>query len=841
MGRSRVTAHSVACSKLAPLSEPRDSTLALFSAIVRRTRAVWAWIRAPFWFGLGLLLGFGVPYGIALDRLVRQRVAELTWSEPSRVYARPLRLARGQRLDAATLLAELAAARYRPADPALAPGTYQRSGSRFVVSTRAYGGAQGPQRARRLELVLGGGRIARLEDPDTGAALPEAHLDPARIATLYGARQEERRFVRVADVPPLLLGTLQAVEDRDFKHHHGVDPWAILRAAFANLSAGEVVQGGSTLTQQLVRNLFLDRSQTWTRKFNEAAMALLIEARFDKRAILEAYLNEVYLGQQGGQAVHGVAAACEFWFGHELASASAAEIALLVGLIQGPSYYDPRRFAQRALQRRDLVLGVMADTGLITAADRAVALAQPLGVTAAGALPRNRYPAFLDVVRRELASDFPDGVLRSEGLTLLTTLAPSTQGYAEIAVAERLAALGKRGEGLQAATVVTQARSGAIEAVVGARDPDAPGFNRAVEAARPIGSLVKPFVYLVALAQPARWNLMSLLDDVAISLPQPNGRRWEPGNVDGVQHGEVPLLEALAHSYNLATVDLGLQVGVERVARVIEALVPGTGVAPNPSLLLGAVELSPLKVAQAYQYLAADGRPLALYSVEAVLDAQGRALRRHAEPPTPGDLVAASRLVGFALQETARSGTAHALVGLGLGALNAAGKTGTSNDQRDSWFAGYTGQHLAVVWVGRDDNQQTGLYGATGALRVWAALFAKLPTEPLVIDLRDDPQLLWVDVGAQGLTDASCPGARQLPFVRGHEPGFTESCTMARIGAWFRPGSTAADARGDAAAPDPRTEAAAPPRDARERWRLRNLFKRKEPEAPKEADDDEVL
>ena len=774
---------------------------------------------------------------------MRQRVAELTWSEPSRVYARPLRLVRGQRLDATTLLAELDAARYRAADPALAPGTFHRDGPRFVVSARAFTGAQGIQGARRIELTLASGRIARLADADTGATLPEAQLDPARIATLYGARQEERRFVRVADVPPLLLGTLQAVEDRDFKHHHGVDPWAILRAAFANLSAGEVVQGGSTLTQQLVRNLFLDRSQTWRRKFNEAAMALLVEARFDKRAILEAYLNEVYLGQQGGQAVHGVAAACEFWFGHELAGASAAEIALLVGLIQGPSYYDPRRFPQRARQRRDLVLGVMADTGLITAADRALAQAQPLGVTGAGALPRNRYPAFLDVVRRELASDFPDGVLRSEGLTLLTTLAPSTQGYAEAAVAERLAALGQRGAGLQAAAVVTQARSGAIEAVVGARDPDAPGFNRAVEAVRPIGSLVKPFVYLVALAQPARWNLMTVLDDVAISLPQPNGRRWEPANIDGVQHGEVSLLEALAHSYNLATVDLGLELGVERVARVIEALVPGTQVAPNPSLLLGAVELSPLQVAQAYQYLAADGRPLALYSVEAVLDAQGRPLRRHAEPPTPGDLVAASRLVGFALQETARSGTARALAGLGLGALNAAGKTGTSNDQRDSWFAGYTGQHLAVAWVGRDDNQQTALFGATGALRVWAALFAKLPTEPLVLDLRDDPQLLWVDLGAQGLTDASCPGARQLPFARGHEPGFTESCTMARIGEWFRPGSPTADAGGDpgASPPDPRAGSAAPPRDARERWRLRNLFRRKEPEPQEEADDDEVL
>jgi penicillin-binding protein 1B len=742
-------------------------------------------MRVPTLVGVGLAIGFGVPYTIALDRMVRERFAELVFAEPSRVYARPLRLAPRVALTADALTRELAAARYRAVDAPLQPGTYRAQGGRFEIATRAFVGATGAQPARRMVLTISNGRIATLTDAATKAKLDQAFLDPARIATLYGPRQVERRAIRAADAPPLLVHTLQAVEDRDFKHHHGISLLAIARAAWKNLVAGEVVQGGSTLTQQLVRNLFLHRGQTWARKLNEAALALIIEARFSKQQILEAYLNEVYLGQQGAQAVHGVAAACEFYFGHDLQSLSATETALLVGLIQGPSLYDPRRFPERALQRRNIVLGVMRETGLISATASAAAVRQPLVVTPAGALPRNRHPAFLDVVRAEIAREFPDSRLSTEGLTILTTLAPSTQAYAEAAVAERLKALGKAGAPLEAAAVVTQSASGAIEAVIGGRDADEPGFNRALHAARPIGSLVKPFVYLVALAQPEQWSLMSMLSDRAITVRLSNGTSWSPSNFDGAQHGEVAMIDALARSYNLATVRLGLDVGVGKVARVLEALIPGARVEPNPSLLLGATDLSPLQVAQAYQYLAADGRPMSLYAVEAVLDARGRAVSRHAETPNPGELVAAARLVSFALQETASRGTAHALVGLGLGHLRVAGKTGTSNDQRDSWFAGYTGSHLAVVWLGTDDNRQTGLSGSTGALRVWAGLFAKLPSAELTLPLVDDPQLAWVDPQSQQLTDETCPGARRLPFIRGHEPYRYDGCPWHRVGDFF--------------------------------------------------------
>ena len=305
--------------------------------------AAWRIARIPFLVGVGLAIGFLVPYAWYLDSEVRSRFDDLSWDLPSRVYARPLTLAPGVPMNADMLGAELAAARYDEDAQAQAPGTFHRDGARWTIKRRTFIYLDGREREKRIALTLANGRVADLVDADSGAALERVRLDPARIATLYGAQQEDRRYVTLGEIPPLLLSGLQAVEDRDFKHHHGINVGAIVRAAWANLVAGHVVQGGSTLTQQLVKNLFLDRGQRFSRKFNEALLSLIIEARYDKKRILEAYVNEVFLGQQGAQAVHGFAAASEFYFGRDLRSLGAADIALLVGMVQGPSLYDPRR------------------------------------------------------------------------------------------------------------------------------------------------------------------------------------------------------------------------------------------------------------------------------------------------------------------------------------------------------------------------------------------------------------------------------------------------------------------------------------------------------------------
>lgn len=745
---------------------------------------LWRLLRVPALLGIGGLAGFLVPYTISLDHQVRERFDDLSWQIPSRVFARPLDLAPGRPMNAETLQLELEAARYRPAPEALAPGTYARNGDRFVIGRRAYVGLDGRHAAQRIALELANGRIASLVDSANGKALNLAEIDPARIATLYGAQQEERRIVQLEQLPALLVTGLQAVEDRDFKNHHGVDLGAVLRAGWANLTAGRVVQGGSTLTQQLVKNLFLDRGQNFVRKLNEALIALLIEYRYDKRRILEAYVNEIFLGQQGGQAVHGFAAAAEFYFGREVDSLSTADIALLVGMVQGPSLYDPRRSPQRALERRNRVLQQFNETGLIDARTLARASAQTLGVSARGALPRNRFPAFLELVRQQLRRDFSGHELDAAGLAIHTTLAPSAQLQAEAAMDAALAGLGKRDAGVESAVVVTAVPSGEVQALVGGRNADAPGFNRALDARRPIGSLVKPFVYLVALAQPQRYSLASIIDDAPVDLPQRDGSRWVPKNDDGDVHGRVLLVDALRNSWNLATVQLGLRLGVDQVRGLLQSFGLGREINPNPSLLLGALDLSPFDVAQLYQYFAADGHAVPLRAVRGVVDASGRTLSRYGVKPGTGDYVAASRLVTWAMQQVVESGTARSIGAAGLGDLHAAGKTGTSDTQRDSWFAGFSGNQLGVVWVGRDDNKPTGLYGSTGALKVWIDLFRRLPAQALALPA-EGIEFAWIDPENGRRSDAVCSGARELPFIAGYAPQDREGCAIDRIRQWL--------------------------------------------------------
>ncbi|MEO7064658.1 MAG: penicillin-binding protein 1B [Dokdonella sp.] len=755
-----------------------------FSNSSSALRVTWRIVRVPFLLAVGCAIGFLGPYTFYLDHEVRSRFDDLSWQTPSRVYARPLLLASGLPMNAEALQLELAASRYIDDAQARTPGTWHREGARFTISRRAFIYLDGREREKRLALSITGGRVSQLVDADSGAAIASVRLDPARIATLYGAMQEDRRFVQLGEIPPLLLSGLQAVEDRDFKYHHGINVSAIVRAAWVNLLAGRVVQGGSTLTQQLVKNLFLDRGQTLSRKLNEALLSLIIEARYDKRRILEAYVNEVFLGQQGGQAVHGFAAASEFYFGRDLHSLGAADIALLVGMVQGPSLYDPRRNPERALARRNVVLGAFNATGLIDAATLASASKQPIGTAAHATLPRDRYPAFLDLVRRQLKQDYPDAELNSAGLAIHTTLAPSAQALGEDAIGKALASIGKRGDAVETALVVTGARDGEVQAMIGSRDVDAPGFNRALDASRPIGSLVKPFVSLVALAQPQRYSLATLLDDGPIDMAQPNGTRWRPENDDHQSHGQVLLIDALVNSWNLATVHLGLRIGVDRVRGFLQSFGLGRDINPNPSMLLGAIDLSPFDVARFYQYLAADGHAIPLRALRGVLDAHGRPLSRYATKSGAGDYTTAARLVTYAMQQVAITGTAHAINDAGLGGLNAAGKTGTSDTQRDSWFAGFTGSQLAVAWVGRDDNKPTTLFGATGGLRIWIELMKRLPSAPLVVP-QEDIERAWINPQTGHRTDAACRSARQLPFATGYAPSETDSCPLDELRQFF--------------------------------------------------------
>ncbi len=448
---------------------------------------------------------------------------------------------------------------------------------------------------------------------------------------------------------------------------------------------------------------------------------------------------------------------------------------MLVGLVKGPSYYDPRRYPDRALARRNLVLQQFVTTGLLTEEQGKQAQATPLGIAGNGQLPHNRFPAFMQLVRAQITSDFDDDTLSQGNLSIFTTLDPAAQLYAEQAITTTLKGLGKRGDAAQAAAVVTDAKSGGVLAMVGGKDPGDQGFNRAIDARRPIGSLVKPLVYLVALSQPDRWNLGSPVDDSPVDMRQPDGSIWSPKNDDGEIHGQVPMVDALVRSWNLATIHLGMSVGVPRVKAFLESF-GLTDVNPSPSLLIGALDLSPLQTAQLYQYLASDGHALPLIAVRGVVDEKGKTVKRYEVKAGKGEYQEAVRLVTWAMQQVARSGTASAIGSSNLAYLNAAGKTGTSNDMRDSWFGGFTGDHLAIFWMGRDDNKPSGLYGATGSLRAWRELFAKLPTSPLSATPGEGLEMANINTQDGKRSDADCQGARQLPVISGTLAQDSEGC-----------------------------------------------------------------
>ena len=729
-------------------------------------------------FSLGLGLGCLGPWIWYLDQHASQRFDERQWKQAGRVYARALELYPGRPLSSTDLELELDAAGMRRTQPLL-PGRFAQSGNRYTLALPEIEFADGQQPARTVTVTLAADRIAALLD-GRGNALELVRLPPAELGSLLPFDERDRTLVPIAEFPTLLVAGIQAVEDRQFRYHHGIDPKAILRALISNFRSGGVVQGGSTITQQLVKNLFLTADRNLLRKFNEAVMSISLEARFDKAEILEAYLNDVYLGQSGNQAIHGFGRAAEYYFGLPVASLSTDQIALLTGMVRGASWYNPVRNPERARARRDLVLGMFLETGLIDRDEYESALKRPLGASV-GDLARSRaHPAFMDLVRRQLKADYRDSDLREKGLRIHTTLSPLAQQRAERALADGLTELDHAGGDLQGAIVLAQPDSGEIRALVGDRNYQRVGFNRALDARRPVGSVIKPFLYLLALTDSARFTLVTPVDDEPLSLPQRGREDWRPRNYDQTSHGTVALLEALAHSYNQATVRVGLQVGVQALFRLLEQLGVAPGSARHPAAFLGAVDLSPLQVAQLYQPIASGGYSTPLRAITDVVDSRGKAIARYPMRLRQIQERGALALLDFALEQAVATGTGASLSWrLKRPAARAAtirGKTGTTSDRRDAWFAGYTSQWLAVVWVGRDDNSPAGVSGAESALPIWAKLFDALPQQPERRQWPAGIEWFWVDWPEPLLADKGCPGARAIPFIAGSQPTKYSGC-----------------------------------------------------------------
>lgn len=758
------------------MSKPKRKRKKSHGSASTPTRRAFLWGIPVFLLGLGL--GCFGPWIWYLDQHASERFEERQWKQAGRVYARALELYEGRPLSGIDLELEFAAAGMSRMQPLL-PGRFAQNRNQYTIALPQLEFADGTQRAQTIVLTLGERRVQSLVN-SRGNSLDLVRLPPAELGSLLPFDSRDRTLVPIAEFPTLLVAGIQAVEDRQFRYHHGIDPRAILRALISNLRSGSVVQGGSTITQQLVKNLFLNADRNLLRKFNEAIMAISLEARFDKAEILETYLNDVYLGQSGNQAIHGFGRAAEYYFGLPVASLSTDQIALLIGMVRGASWYHPVRNPERALARRDLVLSLFLETGLIEFDEYESALERPLGAGVGDTARGRAHPAFMDLVRRQLKADYRDSDLREKGLRIHTTLSPLAQQRAEQGLASGLSEIDDSAGNLQGAIVLAQPDSGEIRALVGDRDFRRAGFNRALDARRPVGSVIKPFVYLLALTDAERFTLVTPVEDQPLSVPQPGREAWRPRNYDQTSHGTVALLEALANSYNQATVRIGLQVGIRPLFRLLEQLGVAPGSARHPAAFLGAVDLSPLQVAQLYQALASGGYSTPLRAITDVVDSQGNPIARYPMRLRQIQEREALALLDFALEQAATTGTGASLSWrLKRAPARKAvirGKTGTTSDRRDAWFAGYSSQWLGVVWIGRDDNSPAGVSGAASALPIWAKMFDGLPHEPETRQWPNGIEWFWIDWPAPMLADESCVGARAIPFIKDSQPAAYSAC-----------------------------------------------------------------
>lgn len=716
-----------------------------------------------------------VAWTFYLNILVIQGFEGKRFAIPARVYSEAQDLypdAAVSQQEVVSLLRQLG---YREDSQLSQPGRFRLASQSVEIYNRGFKFWDGHEPARKLRLRFDDRSIASLTDI-SGNPVVLARLDPLYMGQVHAGNAEDRVLFRLEELPEDLLLGLLLVEDDRFFEHFGVSLRGIARALWVNFRSGQTLQGGSTLTNQLVKNLYLNSDRTLVRKFNEALMSLLLEFHYEKNDILETYLNEVYLGQQGARAIHGFGLGAEFYFGTTVTSLEVHQQALLVGLVKGPSYYNPRRHPERALSRRNLVLGVWRENGLISDAEYQRAVSAPLDVSTS-AKP-SLYPAFMDALRRQLAEDYPRETLLADGLTIFTTLNPLAQAALESSVSSGVDRLEQSfnlpDNQLQSAAMLTRPSTADVLAMVGNRDVKNSGFNRSLDAKRPVGSLLKPAVYLSALEN--GWTLADQISDAEVTVQGADGELWQPKNYDQRSHGEVLLVDALANSYNQATARLGMQVGLPQIFDVMKRLGVEDKVPPVPAVMLGAYEMSPYDVAQFYQTISGNGFYSPLNLVRAVLHPEQGVIQRFdlqvSQRFTPANIY----MLQTALHETTQSGTAVSVRQRLPSHWWVAGKTGTTDDHRDAWFAGFTGDRQLVVWVGRDDNQSTPLTGATGALPIWIETMAAIrpfqQNRGMPVDIR------MVSVGDHGLAVPSrCDSVRLLPFIIGSEPSQARNCS----------------------------------------------------------------
>ncbi|GJL41248.1 TPA: bifunctional glycosyl transferase/transpeptidase [Enterobacter chengduensis] len=720
--------------------------------------------RGWFWLLLKLFIVFVVLmaiYGVYLDQKIRSRIDGKVWQLPAAVYGRMVNLEPDMSITKNEMVKLLEATQYRQVSKMTRPGEFTVQAKSIEMIRRPFDFPDSKEGQVRARLTFDGDRLDTIENMDNNRQFGFFRLDPRLITMLSSANGEQRLFVARNGFPDLLVDTLLATEDRHFYEHDGISLYSIGRAVLANLTAGRTVQGASTLTQQLVKNLFLSSERSYWRKANEAYMAVLMDARYSKDRILELYMNEVYLGQSGDNEIRGFPLASLYYFGRPVEELSLDQQALLVGMVKGASIYNPWRNPKLALERRNLVLRLLQQQQVIDQELYDMLSARPLGVQPRGGVI-SPQPAFMQLVRQELQSKLGDKVKDLSGVKIFTTFDSVAQDAAEKAAVEGIPALKKQRKlsDLETAMVVVDRNTGEVRAMVGGAEPQFAGYNRAMQARRSIGSLAKPATYLTALSQPNLYRLNTWIADAPISLRQPNGQVWSPQNDDKQFSGQVMLVDALTRSMNVPTVNLGMSLGLPAIVDTWQKLgVSKDQLHPVPAMILGALNLTPIEVAQAFQTIASGGNRAPLSALRSVIAEDGSVLYQsfpQAERAVPAQ---AAYMTLWTMQQVVQRGTGRQL-GAKYPGLHLAGKTGTTNNNVDTWFAGIDGREVVITWVGRDNNQPTKLYGASGAMSIYQRYLANQSPVPLNLVAPED----IVDMGVDGSGNFVCGGGmRTLP------------------------------------------------------------------------------
>lgn len=671
-------------------------------------------IRFLLWFCPGILAGIFIPWYFYLQSIINNLFVEYNWSVPSSVYARPLSFYEGKNITNDEINYELSALGYKSKDRANKIGEYSFHDGQYVIYTKGFGFIDEHETPKRIVFTLTNDYIRNLNRK-------LARLEPLLIGQFYSQSFENRQPIAIDQLPNTLVKGLQAVEDRNFKHHIGVDFFGIIRALYRNIFAGKILQGGSTITQQLIKNRLQYRAKSWIRKANEALAALMLERKLNKGQILENYFNEIYWGQQGSVAIHGISQAAAYYFSKEPKQLTIAEQALLVGMVKGPSWYHPVKQSERSLARRNIVLDTWYETTVIDKNQWQKARQSGIDLRVNDAFTQHHYKDFMGLVKQQLGQSFSVTQLNQAGLKIFTTINP----YLQYQLLNTLQwHTNKLGPNLQSAAVVSDAQTGDILAIKGSKEKYS-YYNRALLSKRQIGSLIKPFVFLAALEEISGFELSDPVDDKPVAIKTDGGNIWQPKNWDQQSLGKISAQQALVHSRNQATVHLGLKMGIQSFVNFLSSLGLTINRTNHPSVLLGATELTPLEVTNLFVILSSQSKVHQLISIKKIVDKDNQLLgtiKRGKGLDLASDHVFD---INQALHKVTTDGTAKKLTHT-FGFNDVYGKTGTTNDGKNSWYAGFDDKYLATFWVGKDDNTPTSLSGSSGAMLLWANWYGKI-------------------------------------------------------------------------------------------------------------------